>query len=246
MMKPYITCGEYRGSGELVKELTAGNVVIRMMKELASWAKLLRWAHHRGENKLFKRPISNYMSKHTRLIVEERVLKRTISDVRYRLSDSRIYQDEILEADHAYTGNESPDKDSTTTLTLKMSKSRTTSWNNSVSVKVGVKLEFETSIVPLIEKGKVEVSTEIGYAHEWGGSTTTTTEREVSYAVVVPPLTKMKVSLMCTKGACVVPFSYKQRDLLPGGRTTTTIKDDGIYSGINSYNFYCKSSKVDS
>ncbi|KAI3688324.1 hypothetical protein L1987_82035 [Smallanthus sonchifolius] len=186
------------------------------------------------------------MSRQARLIVEERVLKRTISDVRYRLSESTIYEEEILEVDHYFGENDKVDGDDTLTPSFSISDSRTTSWNNSVSVKVGVKVEFETDIVPFIEKGKVEVSTEVGYTHEWGGSKTTTTQRELSYTVVVPPLTKVKVTLMCTRAACGVPFSYTQHDLLPDGEWVTNLKNDGIYKGINSYNFYVQSSKVDS
>ncbi|KAI3822932.1 hypothetical protein L1987_10533 [Smallanthus sonchifolius] len=182
------------------------------------------------------------LSRQTRLVVEERVMRRFISDVTYRLFDSRIYEEEILQVSKTFAVNDSPDKDSTITVSFAISDSRTTSWNNNVSVKVGVTVEFDISFIPFIEEGKVQVSADIGYAHEWGGSTTTTFQREMSYDVVVPPLTKKTVTLMCAKAACDVPYSYTQRDLLPDGKWVTTNNDDGIYTGINSYNFYLQSS----
>ncbi|KAK9940928.1 hypothetical protein M0R45_017561 [Rubus argutus] len=42
---------------------------------------------------------------------------------------------------------------------------------------------------------------------------------------------------MATKGFCDVPFSYYQRDVLYDGRIEIYRKDDGLYTGINSYNF---------
>ncbi|KAI3822922.1 hypothetical protein L1987_10523 [Smallanthus sonchifolius] len=184
------------------------------------------------------------MSRQTRLMVEERVLQRDISDVRYRLSDSRIYQEEIQEVSHAFATNDSSDKENTVTLTYSTSDSRTTTWTNSVSVTLGVSVTFKTTIIPVIKKGEVQASIEFGYTHEWGVTETIEHTREASYAVVVPPLTTMKVTLMCTRAVCDVPFSYTQRDLLTNGERVTTIKDDGIFTGINSYNFYFQSSKV--
>ncbi|KAI3822942.1 hypothetical protein L1987_10543 [Smallanthus sonchifolius] len=179
-----------------------------------------------------------------RLMVEERVLQREISDLRYRLSDSRIYQEEILEVSHAFATNDSLDNETTITLSYSSSDSRTTYWNNSVSLTFGVQIEFKTTIIPFISEATVQVSTEFGYAHEWGVEKTTERTREASYTVVVPPSTTIKVSLMCTRAACDVPFSYMQRDLLTNGEWVTTQKDDGIYTGINSYNFYFQSSNV--
>ena len=185
------------------------------------------------------------MSRQTRLRIEERVLRREISNVRYRLSDSRIYNEEIQEVSHAFATNKSEKDESTVTLTYSTSDSRTTHWTNSVSITSGVSVTFTTNIIPCIASGEVQVSTQVGYSYEWGVSKTTEHTRESSYAVVVPPLKTIKVTLMCTKANCDVPFSYTQRDLLTTGERVTTLKDDGIYTGINSYNFYFESENKD-
>ncbi|MFS8005872.1 putative aerolysin, Agglutinin domain, Agglutinin domain superfamily [Helianthus anomalus] len=185
------------------------------------------------------------MSRQTRLMVEERTLQRDISNVRYRLSHSRIYQEEIQEVSHAFATNDSLDKETTITLTYSISDSRTATWTNSVSMTFGIKATFAVDSIPLIAKNGIEVSSEFSHMHQWGEANTTEQKRESSYAVLVPPLTTMKVTLMCTKAACDVPFSYTQHDLLTNGERLTTVKDDGVYTGINSYNFYFQSSEVD-
>ncbi|XP_076889279.1 uncharacterized protein LOC143539997 [Bidens hawaiensis] len=184
------------------------------------------------------------ISRQTKLKIEERVLKREISDVRYRLADSRIYQEELQELSHAFAINDSPDKESTITLTYSESDSITTHWTNSLSVSFGVTTTFETYHVPAITSVGVALSTEFGYAHEWGVSKTTERTRTASYTVVVPPLTTMKVTHLCSKASSDVPFSYRQRDLLPTGEWISIDKDDGVYKGANTFNFHFQSEKV--
>lgn len=183
------------------------------------------------------------ISRQARLIVEERVLQRKITNIQYRLSNSRIYDEQIQEVSHAFATNNSADQETSITLNHSSTDSKTSTWTNSVSVTIGVTLKFKAS-APFIAEGGIETSTEVGYAHEWGVAETTEITREVSYLVVVPPLTKMKVSLMSTRGACDVPFSYTQHDLRTNGEWVTTLKDDGVFTGINSYNFYFESSEV--
>nr|GEY01499.1 hypothetical protein [Tanacetum cinerariifolium] len=76
------------------------------------------------------------ISRQARLVIEERVLEREISDIRYRLSDSRIYQEEIQEVSNDFATNDSPDKESKITLNYSISDSRTTHWTNSVSMSL--------------------------------------------------------------------------------------------------------------
>ncbi|KAI3688275.1 hypothetical protein L1987_81986 [Smallanthus sonchifolius] len=183
------------------------------------------------------------ISTEARLVVEERALQRDISQLTYRLSDSRIYQEEIQEVAHAFTTNHSADKETTVTLSYASSVSRTTNWTNDSSLTMsGVKVNLEFTTVPVIENAEVKLSTEFSHEYEWGVAKTTESTRQETYTVLVPPLTTVKVTLMCTKAACDVPFTYTQRDLLISGERVTTIKDDGIFTGINSYNFRFESS----
>ncbi|XP_076885486.1 uncharacterized protein LOC143535027 [Bidens hawaiensis] len=184
------------------------------------------------------------ISRQTKIKIEECVLRREISDIRYRLADSRVYQEEIQELAHAFGTNDSPNHDSTIILEYSESDSSTSHWSNSMSVTLGVTTSFETALVPLITTVGVELSTELGRTHEWGVAETTERTRTATYSVVVPPLTTMKVTHMCSKAASDVPFSYTQRDLLTTGEWISIEKDDGVFKGVNTFNFYFQSEKV--
>ncbi|XP_061993948.1 uncharacterized protein LOC133711887 [Rosa rugosa] len=184
------------------------------------------------------------ISQQPRLVVEELVLSRNIYDINFRLSDSRIYQEQIIEMDTAMAVNDSPDRDSTITLKFSRKDARVSSWNGSVSLKLGVKTTIQVSAIPLIVEGKIELSAEFTGGYQWGETTTVENIREVSYTVVVPPLTMMKVSLVASQASCDVPFSYTQRDLLPEGQINTKTMDDGLFTGINAYKFDYQSTKM--
>ncbi|KAG6575365.1 hypothetical protein SDJN03_26004, partial [Cucurbita argyrosperma subsp. sororia] len=109
-------------------------------------------------------------------------------------------------------------------------------WNSSVSMKLGVKTTIQTGI-PFIFEGKVEISAEFSGQYQWGETKTTSKAVETSYQVTVPPMTTVIVSLLATKGTSDVPYSYTQRDTLINGDTKTSQMDDGVYKGVNSYNF---------
>lgn len=50
-------------------------------------------------------------------------------------------------------------------------------------------------------------------------------------------MTTVRVMLLTIVGTCDVPFSYSQCDTLTNGEQTTYYIDDGLYIGINSFNF---------
>jgi hypothetical protein len=47
----------------------------------------------------------------------------------------------------------------------------------------------------------------------------------------------LKLRVLATQGTCNVPFSYYQEDVLTTGEKVVTKFDDGIYRGVNSYDF---------
>ncbi|KAI3688276.1 hypothetical protein L1987_81987 [Smallanthus sonchifolius] len=180
----------------------------------------------------------------TRLLVEERVLKREIQNIQYRYSDVRIYEEGLEEVSNAIGVNKDPMFPATMILSLRKTESLSTYWSNSISLNLNVNAELKVTPIPLIVEGKLQWSVDFEYTYEWRKERTTTTTTQVFYVVVVPPLTTVKVTLMCTKAACDVPYSYTQRDLLPNGQWVTTVKDDGIYNGFNTDNFYFYSERV--
>ena len=170
-----------------------------------------------------------------RLQVYETVLSRRIYNVNFRLMDARIYNQNVLTMANGDATNNTQEPN-TVDIKLSYTETKTSTWNASVSVKLGVKTTFQTG-VPFIAKGQIEVSAEINSAYQWGETITSTSVVETVYKVTVPPMSRVKVSLLATRGSCDVPFSYTQQDTLTNGKQITYNMDDGVYTGVNSYNF---------
>ncbi|XP_058228088.1 uncharacterized protein LOC131336317 [Rhododendron vialii] len=135
------------------------------------------------------------------------------------------------------TATNDTQESNTATLSLVRKETKSSTCNASVSLKLGVTTTITTGI-PLIAKGEIEVSTEFSSEYQWGNTVTTETEVESVYTITVPPMSKVTVSLLATQGTCVVPFSYTQRDTLMSGEQVVYNKDDGVYTRINSFNFF--------
>ncbi|KAG8090123.1 hypothetical protein GUJ93_ZPchr0011g28206 [Zizania palustris] len=88
-----------------------------------------------------------------------------------------------------------------------------------------------------VAEESVEIKNEFSGEYKWGSSLEKTTEQQIEYELIVPPMSKVTVSLIASKASCDVPFSYKQEDVLYDGRVVTYDMDDGIYTGINCYDF---------
>ncbi|KAA8544866.1 hypothetical protein F0562_019739 [Nyssa sinensis] len=175
------------------------------------------------------------ISKEARLEVVELVLSRAIYNVNYRLRDARIYSQSVLTMANGTAINRSKEP-STVEVKLQYTQSRSKTWNTSVSLKLGIKTSIQTG-VPLIAEGKIEIEGEFTGEYQWGQTDESSTGIETVYTVTVPPMTMVKVSLLATKGSCDVPFSYSQRDTLTNGDQITSTMDDGVYTGINCFNF---------
>ncbi|KAI9114191.1 hypothetical protein K1719_014841 [Acacia pycnantha] len=175
------------------------------------------------------------ISKEARIEVEELVISREIYNVNFRLLDARIYnQTGITMATNVAVNR--TQEDNIEEVELSYIETKISTWNANVSLKLGVKTNFQTGI-PLIAKGKIEVSAEFSAAYQWGETETSSTEMKTVYKVTVPPMTMVTVSLLATTGLCDVPFSYTQRDTLTNGQQVPYNMDDGIYTGMNSFNF---------
>ncbi|KAI7981257.1 hypothetical protein LOK49_Contig55G00005 [Camellia lanceoleosa] len=124
----------------------------------------------------------------------------------------------------------------TVDVKLAYTETKSSTWNASVSLKLGVKTTIETGI-PFVADGEVQISAEFTGAYMWGETELSTNLVETVYKVTILPMTRVKESLMATRGSCDVPFSYTQRDTLSNGKQIAYRKDDGLYTGINCYHF---------
>ncbi|XP_022150378.1 natterin-2-like [Momordica charantia] len=172
---------------------------------------------------------------YSRLHMEEPILEREIYDINFHPADSRIYDQTVLVM---ATGNGTNRTEVPNTMNLNLSyiETESSTWSSSISIKLGVKTSIETGI-PRIVDGKVEVSSEFTGSYQWGKTITKTQTIGSTYQITVPPKTTVIVSLLATTGKCDVPYSYSQRDTLINGEIKYYEMDDGVYHGVNSYNF---------
>ncbi|KAI9077499.1 hypothetical protein K1719_040521 [Acacia pycnantha] len=187
-----------------------------------------------GETSCLNAGVST-ISKEAQIEVEELVISRQIYNVNFRLLDARIYSQRVITMATGVAINRTQEPNNAE-VKLSYTETKSSTWNASVSLKLGVKTSFQTG-VPIIAEGKIEVSAEFSGAYQWGETKTSSTIVETVYKVTVPPMTMVTVSLLATVGSCDVPFSYTQRDTLTNGQQVTYNMDDGIYTGINSFNF---------
>lgn len=172
-------------------------------------------------------------------------MTRNIGNAKYLIEDARVYDAELLLVANNSASNYTKE---TNAMDVKLSytDTKTTTWKTNASLKLGAKTTFEMGI-PLIFEGKVELSGEIQSGIEWSQTTTITTVVDVTHKTVVPPMTKVTVNLLATRGKCDVPFSFTQRDVLYNGKTVVTAVEGGTFTGSNYYNiiFETKEEKLE-
>lgn len=175
------------------------------------------------------------ITKEATLKLEEAVLSRRIYDVEYHVKDANVYDKKILTMATAKAENRTS-SGHTAKLTLKYSETKERTWDSSVSLKLGVKTTVEAG-VPEISSVSIALETEFTESYTWGTSEALTEEHSVDYAIKVPASTTLKLRVLATQATCNVPFSYHQEDVLTTGQKIVSKFDDGIYRGINSYDF---------
>ncbi|XP_066357682.1 uncharacterized protein [Miscanthus floridulus] len=175
------------------------------------------------------------MNEWTHLKVEEPVLSRRIYNIEYQVQNAKIYGDKVLSMNSTEVVNHGS-KANTANVTLHYSVSKTKTWESSISVKLVVTTTIEAG-VPEIVNASVLIQSEYSSSYTWGDSMTNTVEHSMIYEVIVPPKTKVTLRPLVTEATCEVPFSYHQEDVLTDGQKVVYKLDDGIYRGVNSYNF---------
>ncbi|KAK9741466.1 hypothetical protein RND81_03G108300, partial [Saponaria officinalis] len=192
----------------------------------------------KGNNTIALRhlPPTSSVDEESQFQVVECAFSRTVQVLEFDLDKSRIYNmSPISSATHTY--DNPTDEEQEATMNLSISTTKTSTWNNSVSVGLGVETTFKTG-VPFIAEGSITVSAETSYSHDFGGTVEEAQEVGDTYTFKVPPMTRVTGRGVATKGTCDVPFSYSQVDHLPDGSIERTTLSDGVYTGVNAYNFY--------
>ncbi|XP_044949054.1 uncharacterized protein LOC123398669 [Hordeum vulgare subsp. vulgare] len=172
-----------------------------------------------------------------RIRVEEAVLDREIYNVEYRLREARVYDTSVLTMATTAAVNDTS-RENTKRLTLAYEESEMSTWDATLELKFGFQSRIRAGFPKLGLGATVNISAEFFGAYNWGETMEKTVSHEVEYEVTVPPKTKVTVSLIATRSAVDVPFNYRQRDIMStDGGARDVAMTDGLYTGINSYNF---------
>ncbi|CAK9328580.1 unnamed protein product [Citrullus colocynthis] len=168
--------------------------------------------------------------------VYELVATREIENVEFRLSDGRIYDKKVITV---ATGVAETRLLQPTVVDVKLAydDKKVSAWSSTVSMKLDVETSIIKSSIPVIFDDKLAIGPEFSGEYEWGEAKNLTKKVETVHKVLVQPLTKVRVNLVATQASYDVPFSYTQNDTLINGQNITLNMEDGIYKGINLYNF---------
>ncbi|KAL9230522.1 hypothetical protein vseg_005861 [Gypsophila vaccaria] len=180
--------------------------------------------------------VATSIIKEAQFEVVECSFSRTVQVLEFDLDKSRIYGMTPISSD-THTYDNPTDEEQEASMDLSITTAKTSTWNNSVSVGVGVETSFKTG-VPFIAEGSITVTAETTYSHDFGGTVEETQHVGDTYTVKVPPMKRVIGRGMATKGKCDVPFMYTQVDHLPDGSVVRTTLSDGVFTGVNAYNFY--------
>ncbi|KAL1538244.1 hypothetical protein AAHA92_27008 [Salvia divinorum] len=188
-----------------------------------------------GKDNLLNAAVST-ITDEARLEVQELVNEREIYNVRYRMEDARVYEETPYMAGTTTVTNHA-DEAASIEVTLKYEDTTSYSFTRSVSVTAGVTSSIKAGIPGIGEAG-IEVMTQISTEFEWNDTTSVTKEISAAGTVPVPAKSSAVVHYVGTTASCDVPFSYTQKDKSStDGKITQTDQIDGVFTGVNSYNF---------
>ncbi|XP_048421198.1 uncharacterized protein LOC103958458 [Pyrus x bretschneideri] len=106
----------------------------------------------------------------------------------------------------------------------------------------GLKSSTHTE-VPVIADGKKLTIGFTGAVQFGETETVTSSVKDALYKYVVPAMTMVKVRFVAAEASCDVPFSYTQRDTRTSGEIITSNIDDGVYNGVNTFDFKFESTE---
>ncbi|XP_004306048.1 PREDICTED: uncharacterized protein LOC101290690 [Fragaria vesca subsp. vesca] len=176
------------------------------------------------------------------LTLEELVHERRIYNTNFDLKNAIIYGETPLTMATANAINNTS-KDNTVEFKFTYTESKSTTWTSSHSWMVGISVTASFK-VPFIGGGEVTANAEYSGSYEWGETLESEQTVEKTYTATVPANSSINLTAIATQGTCDVRYSYYQRDLLYNGQTVIYQKDDGLCTGINSYNFHIEVTTV--
>ncbi|XP_047961724.1 uncharacterized protein LOC125206517 [Salvia hispanica] len=176
------------------------------------------------------------ITKEAILQVQESVLERKIYNVMYQMEYARIFDEVPYLAGSATLVNDK-DEEASMEVSVTYQDEKSYSFTRSLSLTAGVSASMQAGL-PFIEQATITVSYEINGTFQWDTTTTNTTSVTATGTVTVPGKSTVTVDYVGTRGTCSVPYYYTQEDKSSlDGQTVYTDLVDGIYTGVNYYNF---------
>lgn len=90
-------------------------------------------------------------------------------------------------------------------------------------------------VIPKVLDGSLKLGYESTKGTTWGRTKETEKKQGVEYQVTVPARKKVTLIVTATQAKYKVPFSYTQKDKMPNGEVRIQNFDDGLFSGMNSF-----------
>lgn len=179
--------------------------------------------------------ISNY----ARFKLEEPVISQEIYDVEFNFNEARIYNNELISVDSDVRTNHTKEVQ-TGTFSFKKTTEVVSTWGTTVSSKTVVGKKFFSRITPrtpVVLGNEVTLSTESASSRRDTGSSRYSEERTMTQNFTMSAGETITAKFVARRASCDVPFSYKQKSVLTNGEEIVTDHDDGIYTGVNKYDF---------
>ncbi|KAE8796658.1 hypothetical protein D1007_28277 [Hordeum vulgare] len=171
-----------------------------------------------------------------RVVVEEPILHREIHSISYRLDEARVYDTTVLTMATTAAVNDTS-AENTKRLRLVYEEEEMSTWDATLELKLGYNSTIRAGFPKLGLGAQISISAEFYGEYNWGQTMEKKVRHEVEYEAAVPPRTKVTVMAIATRSTVDVPFTYWQRDVTIDGKVEETLMRDGLYTGINSYNF---------
>ncbi|CAN6565841.1 unnamed protein product [Malus baccata var. baccata] len=172
-------------------------------------------------------------------------LRRDISNITLHLDRARIYNQNVVNLAMGELVNHSNES---YPMELKFSyiETRNSTWNyssvSSILKLFGLKSSTHTEVPVIADDKKLTIGF-TGSVQFGETETVTSSVKDAFYKYVVPAMTKVKVRFVAAEASCDVPFSYNQRDTRTSGEIITSNIDDGVYNGVNTFDFKFESTE---
>ncbi|KAM3262932.1 hypothetical protein ACQJBY_053216 [Aegilops geniculata] len=188
---------------------------------------------------------SKSFMKKARLDIEEPVITREIYNIEYHKNDNhRFYDTSNMNMVTASAINRTS-KENTIKSSLTVTRIESSRWESTAIHKASVKASISYSIIPKILDSKLEVGYEFTKGSTWGTTEQNEKKQEVEYQVTVPANRKVTLSVIATQAKYDIPFSYTQKDKLANGQLRIQNLDDGLFSGMNSFDLRYETKEED-